>query len=120
MAGPGLVFTNYLDAFTSGDLEQAGELLTEDFSFAGPLQQTEGRDAFLQGASHLAPFVRGYTMLRQWEDDDEGCSIYDFELEGPTHSGAVRMCEWITVREGQLASSRLIFDTAAFAALLPF
>jgi hypothetical protein len=29
------------------------------------------------------------------------------------------MAEWNTVRDGKLASARLIFDTAAMAALMP-
>jgi hypothetical protein len=29
------------------------------------------------------------------------------------------MAEWNTFRDGQLASARLIFDTAAMAAVLP-
>jgi ketosteroid isomerase-like protein len=119
MSGSARIFVDYLDAFTSGDVDRAAELLTDDFSFAGPLQQTEGKDAFLEGARHLAPLVRGHTMLRQWEDGDEVCSIYEFAIETPAGAGSVLMSEWSRVRDGRLASSRLVFDTAAFAALMP-
>jgi hypothetical protein len=47
------------------------------------------------------------------------CSIYDFEIETPAGSGSVTMSEWCTVRDGRLTSARLVFDTAAFNALMP-
>lgn len=113
------VFCGYLDRFTSGDIDGAGGLLTDDFSFHGPMLQSEGRAAFLDGASGLGPIVRGYEMLRQWGDEGEVCSVYDFKIETPAGAGAITMAEWSTVREGKLASSRVIFDTAAMAALMP-
>ena len=113
------VVNRYLNAFTSADMEGARALVAEDFSFRGPMMQVEGRDAFFEGASGLAPVVRGYELLRQWEEGDEVCSVYDFKIESPAGAGAVTMSEWNTVRDGKLASAVLVFDTAAFGALMP-
>jgi ketosteroid isomerase-like protein len=113
------VFRDYLDRFTAGDLQGAGDLLAEDFSFSGPMLEVEGRDAFLAGASGLAPIVRGNQMLRQWEDGEEVCSVYEFKVETPAGAGSIPMTEWVHVRDGKLLSARLIFDTARMAALLP-
>jgi hypothetical protein len=63
--------------------------------------------------------ANGYTMLRQFESGDEVVSIYEFELGPPATPGTVLMTEWNTVRDGKLASARLVFDTAQFAALMP-
>jgi predicted SnoaL-like aldol condensation-catalyzing enzyme len=112
-------FCGYLDRFTSGDVAGAAELLADDFSFHGPMLQSEGKAAFIEGASGLGPIVRGYKMLRQWGEGDEVCSLYDFNIETPAGAGAITMAEWSTVRDGKLASSRVIFDTAAMAALMP-
>lgn len=113
------VFREYLDRFSSGDIAGAAELLADDFSFHGPMLQAEGKAAFVEGASRLGPMVRGNEMLRQWVEGDEVCSVYDFNLETPAGAGSVTMAEWATVRDGKLSSSRLIFDTAAMAALMP-
>lgn len=113
------VFREYLDRFTSGDLDGARDLLAEDFSFTGPVLQAEGRDEFLAGASGLAPIVRGAEMLRQWEDGEEVCSVYEFKVETPVGAGSIPMTEWCRVRDGKLVSARLIFDTAQMAALMP-
>jgi ketosteroid isomerase-like protein len=119
MSSSAEVFREYLDRFTSGDLEGASELLAEDFSFEGPMLKAEGRDAFLEGASGLGPIVRGHRMLRQWEDGEEVCSVYEFEVETPIGAGSIPMTEWARVRDGRLVSARLIFDTAQMSPLMP-
>jgi ketosteroid isomerase-like protein len=113
------VFREYLDRFTAGDAAGAAELLSDDFSFHGPILRSEGKEAFLEGARGLAPVVRGNEMLRQWEDGEEVCSVYEFKVETPVGEGTIPMTEWSHIRDGKLASSRLIFDTAQMAALMP-
>ena len=58
-------------------------------------------------------------MVRQWSEGDEVCSVYEFKVETPAGAGSITMAEWATVRDGKLASARVIFDTAALAALMP-
>jgi ketosteroid isomerase-like protein len=113
------IFRTYLERFTSGDTAGAAELLTEDFRFHGPFLQSEGKAAFLAGSAQLGPIMRGAEIHRQWQDGDEVCSIYDFKIETPAGGGSIPMAEWNTVRDGKLASARLICDTAAMAALTP-
>jgi ketosteroid isomerase-like protein len=116
---PSAVVSEYLHAFTSGDLDTAFGLVTDDFVFEGPGLQSRGKAAFVEGSSSLAPIVQGHRMLHQFADGDEVCSIYEFQVETPAGAGSITMSEWNTVRDGQLASARLIYDTAAFAALMP-
>jgi hypothetical protein len=63
--------------------------------------------------------VRGHELVRQWIDGDEVCSIYHCRLEMAHGAQALLVTEWDTVREGQVATAQLVFDTAAFRALLP-
>ncbi|WP_370370366.1 nuclear transport factor 2 family protein [Catenulispora sp. GP43] len=113
------LFRTYLDRFTSGDIAGAAELLTDDFRFHGPMLTSEGKAAFLAGSAQLGPIMRGFRMHRQWQDGDQVCSFYDFNIQTPAGAGSIPMAEWNTVRDGKLASARLIFDTAAMAALMP-
>jgi hypothetical protein len=113
------VFQSYLERFTSGDVDGAAELLSEEFTFVGPILQANGKAEFLAGSAGLRPIVRGYEMHRQWVDGDEVCSVYDFKIETPVGAGSIPMAEWSVVRDGKLVSSRLLFDTAAMTALMP-
>jgi hypothetical protein len=113
------IFESYLDRFTSGDVDGAAELLDASFAFHGPMVQADDKASFLKSTEGLLPIVRGYEMRRMWTDGDEVCAIYDFLVETPVGAGAIPMAEWAVVRDGRLVSSRLLFDTAAFAALMP-
>ena len=113
------VFRSYLERFTAGDADGAAELLDENFSFNGPMLQANSKAEFLAGSAALGPIVRGCDIHRQWVDGDDVCSIYDFKVETPVGAGSIPMAEWSVVRGGKLVSSRLLFDTAAMAALMP-
>lgn len=118
MAGAEGVVTKYLDAFTSGDLDAAYDLVSDDFSFRGPMLQSDGKAAFIEGTRQLGPIVRGYTLLRQFAEGRDVCSIYEFHIETPKGAGSVLMTEWNTVEKGKLSSARLVFDSAAMQALM--
>jgi ketosteroid isomerase-like protein len=113
------IFRTYLERFTSGDMEGAAELLAEEFAFTGPILQAKSKAEFLAGSAGAAAMARGCTIHHQWVDGDDVCSVYDFEIETPAGPGAIPMAEWSLIRGGKLMSSRLLFDTAAMAALMP-
>ncbi len=114
------VFKAYIDAFTAGDLDTARTYIADDFTFDGPFVKAGNKKEFFDNISpDLIAMTRGYNMLRQFEDDGELCSIYEFNIETPVGKGAVYMVEWNKVRNGQLASAKLLFDTAQFSALMP-
>jgi ketosteroid isomerase-like protein len=110
----------YLELFASGQRDKAFDLLADDFNFKGPLTQATNKAEFDEGVPiELGMMARGVNIHQSFEKGDEVCLIYDFNLETPVASGSVLMCEWFQVRDGKVANSRLIFDTAAFGALMP-
>ena len=119
MKNKSAIFTAYLEAFSSGDIDTAREYIADDFTFQGPVLQAEGKDVFFEGAISLLPVVNGYKMLRQFEDGEDVCSIYEFNIKTPIKAGSVLMTEWSQIRDGKIASSKLVFDTAAMTALMP-
>jgi SnoaL-like domain len=113
------VFRTYLERFTAGDVDGAGDLLADEFTFHGPILQADGKAEFLAGSTTAAQIARGCEIHRQWVDGEAVCSIYDFKIETPVGAGSIPMAEWSVIRDGKLVSSRLIFDSAAMAALMP-
>ena len=112
------VVNTYLTSFYSGDFDKAGTVVSEDFVFVGPFLQVESKELFFQGAEGLRPIVRGHRLLRQWSDSNNVSSIYDVDLETPAGAGSIVMSEWHKLRDGELVSGRIIFDTAAFRTLV--
>ncbi len=111
-SGASQVVVEYLTAFSSGHFDRARSLVSDDFSFRGPRLSTVGRDAFFAAAEGKDRFVRGFRMLRQWEDGNEVCSVYELDFATPAGAGSLVMSEWHTIRDGRLASSLLVFDTS--------
>ena len=74
------VVNAYLAAYTSGEVDRAASLVSEDFSFHGPMQATAGRSALRKIAAHVAANARGHRVLRQWQDDNEVCTIYQLRV----------------------------------------
>jgi hypothetical protein len=113
------IFRTYLERFTGGDIDGAAELLDENFAFTGPILQSTGKAEFLAGSGAAAAMARGCEIHHQWVDGDSVCSIYDFKVETPLGAGTIPMAEWSVISGGRLVTSRLIFDTADMAALMP-
>ena len=114
------IFEAYLNAVLSGDHETAAQYLADDFTFKGPMMAANSKQEFFANLSpQLAAMTRGSNILQQFEKGDELCTIYEFNIETPVGKGAVYMVEWVKVRDGQLISARLVFDTAEFGALMP-
>ena len=113
------VVENFLTRFASGDAAGAAELLDDSFVFHGPMVQTDNKTAFLEATAPLATMLQGFEMHRLWEDGDEVCAIYDLHVATPAASGSVTVAEWSVVNDDKITSQRIVFDTAAFAALMP-
>jgi ketosteroid isomerase-like protein len=113
------IFRTYLERFTQGDVDGAAQLLDDDFTFTGPILQATSKADFLAGSGAAASIARGCEIFRQWVDGDSVCSVYDFKVETPVGAGSIAMAEWSVIKGGKLVSSRLIFDTADIAALMP-
>jgi hypothetical protein len=109
----------YLDAFYLGNFDSVRPVLADEFSFRGPLIEVTGLDAFLTTADGLRRLCKGHRLLRQWEEGREVSSIYEVRIETPVGAGVVTMSEWHVARAGQLVSGIVLFDTAAFRALVP-
>lgn len=113
------VVNRYLDGFYRGDHEAARAEVAPDFSFKGPFLEVVGKESFFAGAAGLKRIVRGHRMLRQWVQGGDICSVYEVTLETPAGAGSLPMSEWHTVRDGHLIAGRVLFDSAAFRALVP-
>lgn len=113
------IMTDYLDAFTSGDIETGAALLADDYQFEGPMVTTDNKADFLEQTGPAQAFADGYKMIQQVEQADTVVSVYEFGVGGPAKNhGSVPMVEVSTFNAGKIASSKLYFDTARLMSLL--
>lgn len=113
------IVTEYLTAYLSGEPPKASSMVREDFSFRAPLIETAGtKDVFFAGSDRKAAYIRAFRILRQWEDGDEVSTVYEIDIQTSEGAASLLMHEWHTLAAGQIASSVMLFDTAAPAARL--
>ena len=78
------------------------------------MQATAGRSALRKIVAHVKANARGHRVLRQWQDGDDVCTIYEFKFHTDGDATSLLVSDWNTVRSGQVASSLMIFDTGRF------
>lgn len=115
---PSLIVSAYLSAFYSGDFDRARTVVDDMFTFEGPFLKTSGKDPFFKGAEGLRTIVNGQRTLRQWIDGNEVCTLHTVTLETVIGSAEIVMSEWHTVNRGKIVAGNLVFDTAAFRAIV--
>jgi hypothetical protein len=108
-----------LDTVNSFMQSQDTALLAEDFKFIGPVDQTIGIDAFMKLNQSFFPMVTGMRMLKQFENADDVCSIYEIDLKPPTAEVlTIKVADWVLVKNGKLVEERLYYDAREYAAAL--
>jgi ketosteroid isomerase-like protein len=113
------IVTGFLTAFFSGALDRARSMVRDDFSFRAPLiETTASKDVYFAGSDRKVRFVRDLRIVRQWEDANEVSTVYEIDVETPAGRASMLMHEWHTIRDNQLTSTVMIFDTEARAAQL--
>ncbi len=96
---------------------QDTSLLAEDFKFIGPVDQTSGIEAFLKLNQSFFPMVTGLRMLRQFENGEDVCSLYQVDVKpSKGNSFTLQIADWVVVKNGKMVEERLFYDAREYAA----
>jgi hypothetical protein len=110
------VVSEFLHAFMSGDTEAASSVVPEDFSFRAPLRIRPGnKSAGFAGAGNKARYIGGFRILRQLADGARVATLYEPDVRTPDATASLPISDRHTVQNGRMASSLMVFDTAAAA-----
>lgn len=110
MAGPmeDLV-TEYVMAVGEKRFDRLSELVHPDAAFGGTVKtETKGSEAFVQGFRNLAPILDRNEIRELIVEGNRAFVLYDFVTDTPV--GHVLCGELVTVEDGLIRSSTLIFD----------
>ncbi len=113
MNGAGRIVEDYLHAFYAGAAD-VRKLLADDFSFVGPSARFDGADAFLKASAHVAPSVTRVEIDKLFVDGDDVAVFYVLHLDHRVST--IPAAEHFHLKDGRIASSRLVMDTAPFLA----
>ena len=93
------VASKCLEAWSSGDFDTARGLFDDDVTFVGPMGQTEGVDAYIEGVRGLKQIVSGTEQ-----------QLVFYDLVTTTPAGSIPCAGWYRVRDGKITSVRAFFD----------
>jgi ketosteroid isomerase-like protein len=103
----------YYHAWTGNDLDKAMSYVADDIVCDAPAGRLSGIDAFRGFMGPFMEIVTGATLVAAFGDDHTAVLVYDTETRPvPSAPGA----ECLTVTDGRITHSRLIFDRTPFQA----
>jgi hypothetical protein len=106
----------YHRAWTNHDVDGAMKYVGADVVVEAPDGRTEGAEALRESVGHFAEVLKSATLWAAFGDEETAVLMYDTESTiVPSAPGA----EHVTVRDGKIVHSRLIFDRLPFAQQAP-
>lgn len=101
----------YMEVIFSGaDVDALHPLLTDDFTFRGPLYRFDSAAQYIEAMASDPLKDASYRILREFGGEDAACLVYEFTKPGVT----TVMAQLFEVRDGRVAAVLLLFDSAAF------
>jgi ketosteroid isomerase-like protein len=110
------IVNRYYDLCNNKLGEGFASLLAEKIEFEGPIMRLSGAAQYVAAVGPLLKFHKGMKMLKQFEDGDHVCSIYEMTLGTPAgETLTLAFADWIRVAEGKVAEQKLYYDPREFA-----
>jgi ketosteroid isomerase-like protein len=102
----------YFESMASKDVEKLMALVADDIVCDSPVGRLAGAPAFRGFQEGFARMINKLTLIAAFGDDKQAAIVYDSDTL-PVKSAIV--AEYITVKNGRIASTRVIYDATPFA-----
>lgn len=110
------VVNRFYDITENKKGEGLKDVLTQDMEFAGPLMKTSGATEFVDSTRQFLQMHRATRMMRQFENGDDACSIYEMDIATPAGGMlTLEITDWIQVDNGKVAKQKIYYDPREFA-----
>lgn len=100
----------FTEAWTSQDMETAGNYLTDDVVFDGPLGHADGKTEYLAGLSGLVHSlgVTGVNVVAAFGDETQVLIMYELLTQ---KVGPLTGAKLLSFRDSTIYADRLTFDS---------
>jgi SnoaL-like domain len=109
------VATTYVNAIANRDVEKILSVSADDIICSSPIGRLQGIAAFRRFHEGFARMIKKVTVLAAFGDDEQAVIVYNAETH-PVPSAIT--AELIAVKNGKVASTEVIWDSAPFAAYM--
>jgi SnoaL-like domain len=98
----------YHDAWTQRDMSTARSCLADDLDFQGPIDTVSSADDFIAKLTGFAQMLTRVDLLQEFYTDDAAALLYDCVTNSLV--GTILTAEFFGLRDGKIATIRLVFD----------
>jgi hypothetical protein len=105
------VAATYFDAWKRNDFGTMRSLL-DDVTFAGPLAQLEGAEAYMEGIKGMSRITSEIVVQKVFVDGPDVLTWYELHT---TVAPPVPVANWLHMEDGKIASLRVAFDARGLA-----
>jgi ketosteroid isomerase-like protein len=108
----------YFEKFFSGRARhsEVRDLLTDDFTFRGPLMSADSADDYVAQLQSLGDELEMHVRVRRLvASNDVVAALVDFEGPG----GTIPYAQWFTMRDGKISGLEVVYDPRPFLGLDP-
>jgi len=106
------VAASYFDAWKRNDFATMRSLLDDDVTFAGPLAQLEGAEAYMEGIEGMSRVTSEIVVQKVFVDGPDVLTWYELHT---TVAPPVPVANWLHVEDGKITSLRVAFDARGLA-----
>ncbi len=108
------VVMSYMEALGSG-MENWHEHLSDNVAFIGPIDQTKGKDAYVQLTSQFFPMVKEYKPMKLFGNETWVTQEGIYSVNTP-NGGIVDLecAEVFEISEGKISKIRIYYDPTEF------
>ena len=92
-------------------MNTARSCLVDDLDFQGPIDVFSSADEFIATLSGFAAMLSRVDLLQEFYGDEAAALLYDCVTE--SSAGTIRTAEFFWLRDGKIATIRLVFDATA-------
>jgi SnoaL-like domain len=104
----GNLVRKYHESWTQRDMATARSCLADGLDFQGPIDTFASADEFITTLTGFAQMLTRVDLLHEFYTDDAAALLYDCVTNSP--AGTIRTAEFFGLRDGKIASIRLVFD----------
>lgn len=92
-------------------MDTARSCLADNLDFQGPIDTFSSADDFIVVLTGFAQMLTRVELLQRFDTDDAAALLYDCVTNSP--AATIRTAEFCELRDGKIASIRLVFDATA-------
>ena len=104
------VIKQFHKAWNEKNIDEIGNLITENIKYEGPLLTWNNKNEYIEGAKQILPGFESIKILREFEDGDTVFAIEEIIFNTPDGKKIVELAEVYEIIDNKITKSKTYYD----------